>query len=50
MIQRALAKPDQPKSKASYSFAFDVRMIRQQTERCRRVDDFVKQRRYEILD
>ena len=50
MIQRALARPDQSKSKASYSFAFDVRMIRQQTDRCRRVDDFVKQRRYKILD
>lgn len=32
----------------SYTFDYDVRMIRRQYHRCQKIDDYVKQKRYEI--
>lgn len=47
MILRALNESEDHKH-VSYTFDFDVRMIRRQYHRCQKIDDYVKQKRYEI--
>lgn len=47
MILRALNESDISKA-TSYVFDFDVRMIRRQFHRCQKIDDYVKQKRYDL--
>lgn len=47
MILRALNESEYQKHVA-YTFDFDVRMIRHQYHRCKKIDDYVKQKRYDL--
>lgn len=47
MILCALNESEHQK-RVSYTFDFDVRMIRHQYLRCKKIDDYVKQKRYEL--